>query len=82
MEGDILNGQVFQAVYDGAQFQLIGGTQVTPSTLQFETLVYAADTGAANAYAIALTPTPAAYAAGQVVVFKAANANTSSAPWP
>jgi hypothetical protein len=39
---------------------------------------YAADTGSANAYAIAPTPAFTAYAAGQLVFFKAANANTGA----
>lgn len=40
--------------------------------------VYAADTGAADAYAIAPTPAITAYAAGQWFAFKAANANTGA----
>lgn len=39
---------------------------------------YAADSGAADAYAITLAPVPAAYAAGQRFVFKAANACTGA----
>ncbi len=39
---------------------------------------YAADTGAANAYAVALTPVPTAYAAGMLVVFKAGASNTTA----
>ena len=54
-EGDILSGQMVQAVYDGTQFQLVG-SQVTPSTLQFELLVYAFDIGMANVYSVVLTP--------------------------
>lgn len=38
----------------------------------------ASDTGSANAYAIAPTPAITAYAAGQVFIFKAANANTTA----
>lgn len=41
-------------------------------------LLTGTDTGAANAYAIAPVPPIAAYAAGQVAVFVAANANTSA----
>jgi hypothetical protein len=37
---------------------------------------YAADTGTANAYAIALTPALAAHVQGMPIFFKAANANT------
>lgn len=39
---------------------------------------YAADTGAANAYAIALDPPLAAHATGMPIVFKALNANTGA----
>lgn len=39
---------------------------------------YAADTGAADAYAIALTPAITAYAAGQTFRFLAGNANTGA----
>jgi hypothetical protein len=38
---------------------------------------YAADSGAANAYVVALSPALSAYAAGVLVQFKAANANTT-----
>lgn len=41
--------------------------------------LYAADTGAADAYVMSLNPALAAYAAGQVFYFKAANANTGAA---
>lgn len=39
---------------------------------------YAADTGSANAYAIAPAPAFTAYTGGMLVVFKAANANTGA----
>lgn len=40
---------------------------------------YAADAGVSDAYAITVAPAPAAYAAGQVFIFKAATANTGAA---
>ncbi len=40
---------------------------------------YAADTGAADAYAIAMTPALTAHVPGMPIVFKAANANTGAA---
>ena len=40
--------------------------------------VYAADTGTANVYAIALSPAITAYATGQRFVFKALNANSGA----
>lgn len=39
---------------------------------------YAVDTGAANAYVVTLSPALGAYAAGVLVQFKAANANTTT----
>lgn len=39
---------------------------------------YASDTGSANAYALAPAPALSAYVAGQIVVFKPANANTGA----
>ena len=39
---------------------------------------YVADTGSTNAYAIAPSPVISAYAAGQVFIFKAVNANTGA----
>lgn len=39
---------------------------------------YAADTGAADAYVVTLSPVPAAYTTGMVVRFKAANTNTTT----
>ena len=58
---------------------LIGGllAGVTLAQFQQNAPVYAADTGAANAYAITLTPAPT-LAPGSQVYFKAANLNTAS----
>lgn len=63
-----------------------GGTTaplvVAPSDIAANTQnqqhVYAADSGAADAYVITLTPAPSAYAAGQRFSFLAANANTGA----
>lgn len=49
----------------------------TQAGVQQQSYTYAADTGAANAYAVSLTPAPT-IGAGSVVVFKAANANTGA----
>lgn len=46
--------------------------------VQDESYSYAADTGAANAYAIAPSPTVTSYVAGQSFSFKAANSNTGA----
>lgn len=49
-----------------------------PLSVQNQSAVYAADTGAADAYVITLAPVPTAYAAGQRFAFKATNANTTT----
>lgn len=46
--------------------------------LQQQVATYASDTGTANVYAVTLSPAPASYAAGMVVVFKAGNASTGA----
>lgn len=48
------------------------------SQVQDGSLNYQADTGTANAYAVALSPAATAYVQGQVVHFKPANANTGA----
>lgn len=53
------------------------GTIALSNRVQQSAYTYAADTGAANAYAVTLTPTPS-IAAGSYVVFKAANNNTGA----
>jgi hypothetical protein len=82
---DILAGQVCECVYDGTQFQLmsaLGAGQVTAAQSAEANRQgvhqYAVDGGAANAYAVTLTPAATAYTAGMVVRFKAANANTGA----
>lgn len=51
---------------------LTGGLQVRSAN-------YAVATGSANAYAVTLTPVPAAYTSGMEVVFKANHTNTGAA---
>jgi hypothetical protein len=50
---------------------------VTPAQIQEESLVAAADTGTANAYAVTLSPAPTIGTYSEIV-FKAANANTGA----
>jgi len=50
-----------------------------PSQIQDSKYTYAVDAVGTGAYAITLTPAPAAYAAGQVFHFKAGTANTGAA---
>src|SRR5882724_7424649 len=52
-------------------------TKASQTGVQAQSYTYAADTGAANAYAIAPSPAIGAYAAGQAFTFKAANSNTT-----
>lgn len=58
------------SVYNGASWVTAGGGSGG--------ITYAADTGSANAYAIAPTPAASAYHAGDAYVFLAAHSNTSS----
>ena len=83
--GDLVAGEIAAFVNDGTNWQLLSGassggsspSSVTAAQIQQESLIYAADTGTANAYAISLSPAPT-IVAGSVVVFKAANANTGT----
>jgi len=71
--------------FDGTNWEVIF-TQVpsvltayaTQAGIQAETYTYAADTGAANAYAIAPGPAIGSYAAGQGFAFLAAHANSGA----
>jgi len=65
---ETLTQKISQATGDSRYAQL--------AQIQSGTLLYAVDSGAANAYAISLTPAPAALADGMTVRFRAANANT------
>jgi len=81
--GDILVGQIVFVEYDGTNFQIIsppGSLSLFASKagVQAQLYTYAADTGSANAYAIALSPSLSAYATGQSFTFKAANSNTTA----
>lgn len=54
------------------------GDAVNAVSLQNGALIYNNDIGAADAYAVTLSPVPAAYSPGMMVSFKAANANTGT----
>lgn len=54
------------------------GANLPYAVLQNGAVIYSADTGAANAYVVTLSPVPAAYTTGMVINFKAANANTGA----
>lgn len=76
--GDIAAGMIAILSYDGTNLQLLNaGT--SPSVIQNNQYSYVADTGAANAYVMTLSPAPTAYTAGLTIYMKAANANTGAA---
>ncbi len=73
-------------VYNGTGWITLGEINATTATFQPyngtaapRMLNFATDTGVANAYAIAPAPAATAYAAGQIVTLKPANANTGAA---
>lgn len=67
----LVNGQVVTVLFRDASVYSPG------SPVQQEKYTYGPDTGAANAYAVALSPVPT-LVAGSVVVFKSLNANTGA----
>ncbi len=85
------NGQCSCWLQQGLAYKLIlsPSTDTDPPTNPYWTVdnvhgvndlvsTYGVDTGVANAYAVSLTPAPAALEDGQVVLFQAANTNSGS----
>lgn len=73
-------------IYDGADWIVLGAVNATANTVEsyhgasgLRIANHAADTGAANAYVVAPSPSLTAYAAGQIVMLKPANASTGAA---
>jgi len=66
---DIQSGQIVMAIYDGTNFQVL---------LVKNNFFYAADTGAANAYAAAYTPALTAHVIGLPLRFLSAHVNTGA----
>jgi hypothetical protein len=66
-------------VFDGTTGKIIKDSGLTVGYIQQGQLIYAADVGATDTYAITLSPVPAAYANGFMVNFKANTANTGTA---
>ena len=71
--------------HDGTDWITLGAINATANTFlpyagaaALRLLNHAADTGSANAYAVAPAPAAAAYATGQIVTLKPANANTGA----
>lgn len=72
-------------LHDGADWIALGSINASSNAFQpyqgnapLKYANYAADTGSANAYAVAPVPALSAYAAGQVVILKPANAVTGA----
>ncbi len=72
-------------LHDGADWIAIGSINASTNAFQpyhgsaaLKLLNFAADTGSANTYAVAPVPAATAYAAGQVVILKPANAITGA----
>lgn len=76
-DNDIAANQIVEVIYDGTNFQML--SPVAGAVGQNGQSIYALDTGSANAYAIALSPVPVAYATGMVVRFKSSFQNSASA---
>jgi len=70
--GQIASNQACVCVYNGTSWQLVNPYNTTVQNL------YAADTGAANAYVVSPVPALASLAAGSLIYFKASNASTGS----
>lgn len=68
---------VLQLVHDGTSWVRV--TSVSAYDIQKASFIYAEDAGSTDAYAITLTPAPAAYTTGMLVAFKANTANTGTA---
>lgn len=74
--GDLLTNQLVTLVYDGTNFQIV--SPLNGTLTQNGLSIFAADTGSANVYAVALSPVIVAYTTGQVVNFQATNTNTGA----
>lgn len=76
---EILGNQIVHVTYNTSLESGAGAWElISPSSLQINE--YAADTGAVNAFAVALSPIPVDYYSGMVVRFKATFANTVTNP--
>lgn len=79
--GDITANQLIFLKYDGTVFQIPSPDVLAFATkigVQQESYSYGTDTGAANAYAVALTPAVTSYVAGQDAAFIATHTNTTA----
>jgi predicted type IV restriction endonuclease len=51
---------------------------ITSAQIQQQAFTYAVDSGAANAYAVTLSPAPGSYTDGMIIAMKATNTNTAT----
>lgn len=74
----IAAGAMVQCMYDGTNMQIlsVGSTSQLSQSIKE---IYGASVAGTDTYAITVQPTPIAYAAGQVYIFKADVANTTTA---
>lgn len=71
--GEIANGALIEAIYDGTQFQLVSNNPTEATAFWGGT-----SGGSANAQTVTLAPVPGAYYAGMEVTFLAGNTNTGA----
>lgn len=76
--GDLKANDIVVAVYDGTAFQ-VQTPIASPADIQKHAYTWATAGGSANAYTATMTPAPASYTAGLVVIMQATFANTGSA---
>ena len=76
---ELVTGQMAEFVYDGTQFRLVNpANDATQPKIQNNSYSYAADSGSANTYAVALTPAITSYVTGLIVRTTIANGNSGA----
>jgi len=79
--GEILAFNTYYMFFDGVQYRLLNSSlAITPTQIQQSTYNYGSDTGAADAYAVALSPAIAGYTDGLEVSFTPANDSLTTTP--
>lgn len=80
ISGDLPIGAKATFTHDGTNWQLLSVTApvATQAGIQNQTYTYAVDSGAADAYIIALSRAPPSYTVGQLFLVKITNANTGA----
>lgn len=81
-DANITSGRAWYRFVTGTTFILLFSEEslrnAMATSIQNGVFNFALDTGSANAYAIAMTPSVTAYATGQIFFFQAADANTGA----